>query len=221
MDTIDPSIVARRRMIFEQIHSRGIKDPRVLAAMEFVPREEFVPASTPEAALSDRALPIDCGQTISQPYMVASMTALLDVRPEHRVLEIGTGSGYQTAILAHLAGQVYTVERLPDLLEAARGRLERLGFSHVAYRLGDGTAGWPEEAPFDRILVTAGAPEPPRSLVEQLVEGGRLVIPVGGEKDQTLTLLEKLAGRIRETPQFSCRFVKLIGREGWSEGVHG
>lgn len=204
-------------MVDEQIRRRGVKDERVLAAMETVPRELFVPGAQLDAALSDRALPIDCGQTISQPFMVAAMTALLKIRPEHRVLEIGTGSGYQTAVLAQLAGHVFTIERVADLQAAARRLLSSLDVTNVSYRVGDGTEGWPYEAPFDGIIVTAAAPEVPPPLRAQLAEGGRLVIPVGGEHEQILTVVEREQGRFRESPQFPCRFVKLIGRAGWEE----
>ena len=149
--------------------------------------------------------------------MVASMTACLDLQPSHRVLEIGTGSGYQTALLARLAREVFTIERWPALLESARSRLRGLDIHNVQYRVGDGTTGWPEAAPFDRLLVTAGAPEIPPALVDQLVEGGLLVIPVGDASDQILTVIEKRAGRTIERPQFPCRFVKLIGTQGWDE----
>ncbi|HSW45427.1 MAG TPA: protein-L-isoaspartate(D-aspartate) O-methyltransferase [Phycisphaerae bacterium] len=208
---------ARIRMVAEQIRARGIADPHVLEAMEQVPREKFVPIARQHEAFSDRALPIDCGQTISQPFMVASMTDLLDVQPHHRVLEIGTGSGYQAAILVRLAGHVYTIERLTELQAKARQMLETLGFMNISYRVGDGTLGWPEEAPFDRIMVTAGAPEVPKALAEQLVDGGRLIIPLGGRHEQTLTVVDRRAGRTIEMPRYACRFVQLIGQEAWPE----
>jgi protein-L-isoaspartate(D-aspartate) O-methyltransferase len=204
-------------MVDEQVRSRGIADERVLAAMKEIPREKFVPAGQASEAFGDRALAIDCGQTISQPYIVAAMTALLDLQPHHRVLEIGTGSGYQTAVLASLSGQVYTIERIELLQSAARVLLESLGFNNVRYRVGDGSAGWPEEAPFDRILVTAGAPEMPPALVAQLVDKGRLIVPVGHERDQILTVVERDGSRIKETPRFPCRFVKLIGEQAWHD----
>jgi len=205
----------RQRMVREQVRARGIRDERLLAVLEDVPRERFVPVGYRYDAFGDRALPIDCGQTSSPPSMVAAMTAALDVRPEHRVLEIGTGSGYQTAILARLARTVYTVERIGLLLDGARERLESLGIRNVEYRLGDGSLGWPDHAPYDRILVTAGAPEVPDALVDQLVDAGRLVIPVGDEIEQMLTVVDRLGPKRRETPQFPCRFVKLIGQQGW------
>jgi len=213
----DPDFWQRQRMVDDQIRARGIKDARVLEAMERVPREKFVPADQVAYAFADRALSVGLGQTISQPFMVAAMTAALQLKPHHRVLEVGTGSGYQTALLAQLAALVFTIERLEPLLNAARERLASLGIVNVHYRVGDGSLGWPEAAPFDRIIVTAGAPEVPPSLVEQLAEAGRLVIPVGRQDEQTLTVVERSAGRARETPGLACRFVKLIGRQGWSD----
>ncbi|MDM8004905.1 MAG: protein-L-isoaspartate(D-aspartate) O-methyltransferase [Phycisphaerae bacterium] len=207
---------SRRRMVDEQIRGRGIDDPRVLAAMEEVPRELFVPPEKRDAAFSDGALPLGCGQTISQPYVVAYMTACLEVQAHHRVLEVGTGSGYQTAVLARLAAEVYTIERVGALLSAARALLNSLGVGNVRSREGDGSLGWPEFAPFDRIMVTAAAPRVPESLVRQLGEGGRLVIPVGGVAQQTLTLIRLENGRVIETPRLPVRFVKLVGDQAWS-----
>jgi len=204
-------------MVFEQIHARGIRNERVLRAMEEIPRERFLPPEQAKNAFADAAVPIDAGQTLSQPYMVAAMTAQLDPQPHERVLEIGTGSGYQTAILARLAREVYTIERIASLQDAARILLRELGMENVKYRVGDGTQGWPEEAPFDAIMVTAGAPELPEPLIAQLAEGGRMVIPVGGSEEQTLTTVVRRAGRTIETPGMACRFVKLIGRQGWPD----
>lgn len=209
--------LARKRMVDEQIRARGVTDRRVLEAMKQIPRERFVPAQQIHEAFSDRALPIDCGQSISQPFMVASMTEHLDAQPVHRVLEIGTGSGYQTAILARLAGHVYTIERIASLQENARRLLDSLGLINVTYLVGDGSLGWPEFAPFDRIIVTAGAPETPRALTDQLVDGGRLVIPLGGKGEQTLTVVDRRAGKTIEMPRYACRFVQLIGRQAWPE----
>ena len=204
-------------MVDEQIRSRGVKDERVLQAMEVVPRERFVRPQDAAQAFSDRALPIGDGQTISQPFMVAGMTAALKLEPHHRVLEIGTGSGYQTAVLAELAEHVYTVERIAALSDKAKDLLASIGVNNVTYHVTDGTMGWPKHAPFDRILVTAGAPTVPQSLVEQLAEQGRLVIPVGDRKQLILTIVDKHADAIREHPTFACRFVKLIGEQGWSQ----
>lgn len=208
---------ARYRMVDKQLRARGVRDERVLEAMLRVPREAFMPESLREHAYEDRAIGIGCDQTISQPYMVAAMTERLRVEDRHRVLEIGTGSGYQTAILALLARQVYTVERLPELLEQARERLTRLGYTNIACHLSDDTLGWPAEAPFDRIMVTAGTPNIPTSLTEQLAEGGRMVIPVGPHEQQILTVVERRDGKITEYPDFACRFVKLIGEDAWKE----
>ncbi len=213
----DPHLDTRIRMVREQIRARGITNERVLAVMEQVPRERFVPPEERADALSDQALSIGCGQTISQPYMVAIMTDCLELDVHHRVLELGTGSGYQTAILARLAGEIYTIERIPELQDHAHAVLEALGITNVFYRTGDGSTGWPQQAPFDRIIVTAGAPEVPPSLVAQLADGGRLVIPVGGHDEQTLTVIERTGPRTREVPRLACRFVKLIGREAWQE----
>ncbi|HON65597.1 MAG TPA: protein-L-isoaspartate(D-aspartate) O-methyltransferase [Phycisphaerae bacterium] len=214
---LDPMLARRRQMVFEQIHARGIRNERVLRAMEEIPRERFLPPEQAKNAFADAAVPIDAGQTLSQPYMVAAMTAQLDPQPHERVLEIGTGSGYQTAILARLAREVYTIERIASLQDAARILLRELGMENVKYRVGDGTQGWPEEAPFDAIMVTAGAPELPEPLIAQLAEGGRMVIPVGGSEEQTLTTVVRRAGRTIETPGMACRFVKLIGRQGWPD----
>ena len=216
-DSQDQHYLLRRRMVATQIRARGIGDPRVLAAMEEVPRERFVPPSRQHEAFNDCALGIAYGQTISQPYVVAAMTVSLALAPDHRVLEIGTGSGYQTAILARLVREVYTIERVEPLLESASLLLDELGLRNVHYRAGDGSEGWPEAAPFDRIIVTAAAPEVPQSLIDQLVDGGRIVIPVGSENDQTLTVVERRGNRTLETPQFPCRFVKLIGTQAWPE----
>lgn len=209
---------ARRRMIFEQIHQRGVRNPRVLDAMDAIPREWFVPGHLKHAAYDDQALPIAEGQTISQPYIVAYMTAQLHVRSTDRVLEIGTGTGYQCAVLAHLAREVYSIERIESLHEAARERLARLGLGNVHLRVGDGTLGWPEAAPFDRIMITAGAPEVPPRLFDQLIDGGRLVAPLGSEDQQRIVVVERLGERLVETPLIGCRFVKLIGEAAWPAG---
>jgi protein-L-isoaspartate(D-aspartate) O-methyltransferase len=206
---------SRGRMVEEQLEARGIADPRVLAALRKVPRHLFLPPERRGDAYGDFAVPIGAGQTISQPLMVALMTEKLALTGRESVLEIGTGSGYQTAILAELADRVYSVERIPSLAGAARRVLEEQGYHNVLVRVGDGTLGWPEYAPFDRILVTAGAPGIPGPLVEQLAEGGSLLVPVGSEAMQTLTEVRCVGGRAVVTPLTGCVFVKLIGRHGW------
>ena len=207
------------RMIQQQVVERGIRDERILEALRRVPRDLFFPEDARKAAYADRASPIGHGQTISQPYMVALMTHKLDVREGQKVLEIGTGSGYQTAVLAHLVagGHVYSVERVKPLLDAAFERVLSLGYRNAHFRFGDGTAGWPEKAPFDRILITAGAPEVPRDLLlGQLKEGGIAVLPVGPHEEQMLVEVRRDAGGLKTTDLgCPCRFVKLIGREGW------
>ncbi|HEX2458302.1 MAG TPA: protein-L-isoaspartate(D-aspartate) O-methyltransferase [Vicinamibacterales bacterium] len=207
---------ARHRMVEEQIVSRGIHDARVLDALRSVPRHAFVPDAMKDEAYEDRPLPIGEGQTISQPYMVAAMSALLEPRETDRVLEVGTGSGYQTAILARLAAEVVSIERHVSLAEAAAARCAALGLTNVRVIVGDGTEGAPDRAPFDRILVTAGAPAVPETLKAQLAEGGRLVIPVGPPGFQRLTALDLRDGRFAETTGEGCVFVPLIGRHGWS-----
>lgn len=206
---------ARRRALVEELRALGIDDPRVLSAVARVPRHLFVPPELRPYAYEDRPLPIGHGQTISQPYIVALSTQALALEPGDRVLEIGTGSGYQTAVLAELAGEVFTVERVPELSRQAQRRLARLGYRNVRFKVGDGTKGWPEEAPFSAILVTAAAPQVPKSLVEQLEEGGRLVIPLGGRTSQDLWLLVKRKGRLEREYLCPCTFVPLIGEEGW------
>jgi protein-L-isoaspartate(D-aspartate) O-methyltransferase len=206
---------ARREMVDYQLRGRDITDPRVLSVMAEIPRHLFVPPAQRAFAYEDRALPIACEQTISQPYMVALMTQVLQVDPAHRVLEVGTGSGYQAAVLARLVSQVYTIDRIDALVAEARLRLEALSITNVTYRAGDGTLGWPEAAPYDRILVTAGAPTIPQPLIDQLVDAGLLVVPVGGADEQILTVVQKLQQRTVERPTIPCRFVKLIGQQGW------
>jgi len=205
----------RSRMVAGQLATRSILDPRVLAAFGKVERHRFVPEESRLQAYDDHPLPIGLGQTISQPYMVALMTERLEISGGEKTLEIGTGSGYQAAILAELGARVYTVERIADLAERARGVLDELGYREIHLRVGDGTRGWPEEAPFDRIIVTAGGPEVPPPLTKQLAEGGILVAPVGSRSSQTLTIVRKCKGRIKTTTDCGCIFVKLIGRHGW------
>lgn len=195
-------------------HWIEVTDPDVLAAIERVPRHRFVPEHLHEHAYDDRPLPIGQGQTISQPFVVALMTQALHLTPESKVLEIGTGSGYQAAILAELADEVYTVEVRPELQERARRILDALGYANIHYRVGDGWMGWPEEAPFDAIIVTAAAPEWPQALIRQLAEGGRMVIPVGeNDWNQTLWLLTKLDDSLIKESLGPVRFVPLIKPE--------
>lgn len=209
-------------MVDHQLKAEGITDPLVLMAMEETPRHLFVPEVLRDAAYVDCALPIGEGQTISQPYMVALMTQTLRLGGSERVLEIGTGSGYQAAILARLAREVYTVERIEPLAEKARGLLESLGFDNVRVLLGNGSLGLPEEAPFDRILVTAGAPAIPPALIDQLATGGILVAPVGDLALQELTIVVKEEGGLKMERGASCVFVPLIGVGAWHMGpAHG
>lgn len=209
--------VLRDTMIEEQLKWRGIRDPAVLAAMREIPREEFVPPELATIAYADRPLPIGEEQTISQPYIVAYMTEALELTAGDRVLEIGTGSGYAAAVLSRIAGQVYTIERLAELARTARDRLERLGYRNIVVHLGDGTLGWPDHAPYEAIVVTAGAPDIPRPLLEQLAEGGRLVIPVGPHPSfQTLVRIRRLGtDEYRREELLDVRFVPLIGSAGW------
>lgn len=204
-------------MVERQLRARGIRDGRVLDAFLAVPRHEFLPPHMQAGAYEDHPVAIDWGQTISQPYMVALMTEVLGLRGGERVLEIGTGSGYQTAILAKLCGRVYTIERIAELCDQARGQLARLGIDNVSFRVGDGTLGWPEEAPFDRILVTAGGPTVPVSLKEQLADVGSLVMPVGGRRGQDLVKVTRRGDAYSTENHGGCMFVRLIGEEGWPE----
>ena len=207
----------RGRMVDEQIAARGVRDPRVLAAMRRVPRHEFMPEAMRVQAYGDHAMPIGEGQTISQPYIVALMSELLELRGEERVLEIGTGSGYQAAVLAELSRKVYTIERVKVLADRARATLDRLGYRTVAMKVYDGTYGWKEMAPFDAIIVTAAAPDVPAALVEQLTEGGRLVIPVGERFSQVLMKVVKSPSGVVTQTSIPCMFVPLIGAHGWKE----
>jgi len=207
----------RGRMVEEQIVGRGVKDTRVLAAMRKIPRHEFLPEAIRGVAYADQALPIGEGQTMSQPYMVALMTELLELKGPERVLEIGTGSGYQAAVLAELCEKVYTVERVKMLAAQARVVLDRLGYKNVAIKVYDGTYGWKETAPFDAIVVTAGSPDVPSALVDQLKDGGRLVIPVGERHSQQLVRMMKTSRGIVTEKSVPCIFVPLIGAHGWKE----
>ena len=211
---------ARTRMVMRQLAGRGIRDERVLVAMRWVPREWFLPPHLADNAYNDAPLPIGSGQTISQPFVVALMTEQLAPRRTHRILEIGTGSGYQTAILAYLAarGTIFTIERLPDLLVEAEERFRRLGLTNIETRLGDGAPGWPEAAPFDGIIVGAAAPRVPEPLTTQLAPGGRLVIPVGDLASQELVILQRSAsGELLQRHAGGVRFVPLISRLAFTE----
>jgi protein-L-isoaspartate(D-aspartate) O-methyltransferase len=205
----------RRAMVERQLRKRGIRDERVLAAMLSVPRHEFIPAEFAGEAYSDRPLPIGHGQTISQPFMVAAMAEALELSGGERVLEIGSGSGYQAAVLSLLARDVHTVEVQEELAVASRERLRRLGYANVHVHVGDGTLGWPDEAPFEAIVVTAAAPEVPPPLAAQLAEGGRLIVPVGTPEEQRLLRVEKRDHELSTRPLYHCRFVPLIGKFGW------
>jgi len=204
----------RERMV-EEIAARGVTDPRVLAAVRRVPRHRFVQEALRDRAYGDHPLPIGEEQTISQPYIVGLMSSLLELTGQEKVLEIGTGSGYQTAVLAELARRVCSIERLPRLAERARATLEGHGYDNIWVRVGNGTLGWPDQAPFDRIIVTAGGPTVPPPLVQQLAEGGRMVLPVGSADNQVLTIVENVGGEIRQRTHGECKFVKLVGKYAW------
>jgi len=209
---------AREALVRRVAEHHGVRDERVLAALRAVPRDRFFLPDARESAFADRAAPIGHEQTISQPYMVALMTARLQIAPNHKVLEIGTGSGYHTAILSKLAAEVYSVERIKPLLDAAFERLLSLEIRNVHFRFGDGTRGWPEAAPFDRILITAGAPRIPEALLKsQLADGGIAVVPVGPSDEQMLMEIHRAGDQLVTADVCACRFVKLIGDEGWAE----
>ena len=208
----------RERMVRELVEARGVRDARVLAALREVPRHQFVREHLMSQAYGDHALPIGGAQTISQPFVVARMTELLEVESTHKVLEIGTGSGYQTAILARLARWVYSLERIPELAHQAIRRIRQLGILNVKIQTFDGTVGWSEVAPFDRILVAAGAPAAPKPLLEQLAPKGRLLVPEGDRHRQRLVLYERLARGVRRREVEEVAFVPLVGRHGWPEG---
>jgi protein-L-isoaspartate(D-aspartate) O-methyltransferase len=209
------TLIARKNMVDEQLVRRGIKDQRVLNAFLEVPRHKFVEEYLKYKAYDDYPLSIGYGQTISQPYMVALMTEAINPQPAERILEIGTGSGYQAAILSRLCSAVYTIERISALASRARKALDDLGYFNVHIRLGDGTMGLPQDAPYDGIIVTAGAPHVPESLIGQLREDGRLIIPVGDEGIQDLKRITRTKDGVKEESLGGCRFVKLIGKNGW------
>ena len=209
--------VLREEMIEKQLRRRGVHDAAVLAAMAEVPRHEFVSEEVRVHAYDDLPLPIGSGQTISQPYIVAAMTAALHLRPGDRVLEIGTGCGYHAAVLSRLAKEIFTIERRPELASSASAKLARLGYSNAHVHCGDGTLGLPELAPFDAILVAAAAPAVPKPLLAQLAEGGRIILPVGGAEHQELQLIERRGDTFPTKMLEGCRFVPLLGYHGWQE----
>jgi len=219
MDDSPERRTQRARMVEFQLRERDITDPRVLEAMGRVPRHLFVPPDSLQLAYSDMPLPIGQRQTISQPYIVALMTQCLELKGDETVLEVGTGSGYQAAVLAGLARQVYSLERLPELAERARELLQRLGLRNVEVRLGDGSGGWPEHAPYEAMVVTAAAPQPPKPLLDQLAEGGRLVIPVGGIDGQMLERWRRHSGQLDRERIAPVAFVPLVGTFGWQADV--
>jgi protein-L-isoaspartate(D-aspartate) O-methyltransferase len=207
----------RERMVRMQIEARGVRDSRVLEAMRAVPRHLFVPGHVIGSAYRDAPLPIGQGQTISQPYIVALMTELLELKGEEKVLEIGTGSGYQAAILGQLAAQVITVERIPQLAQEASELLAQLGYDNVHIKVGDGTLGWPDDAPYDAVIVTAASPQIPEPLKGQLTDGGRLVAPVGPRWTQELVRVRRRGDRYHSETLLGVAFVPLIGEHGWQE----
>ena len=221
MDLTEPDIQAyagqRRKMVEEQILGRGIKDLSVMEVLSRVPRHLFVNSSLQHRAYGDCPLPIGENQTISQPYIVALMTQVLDLKGEERVLEIGTGSGYQTAILAELAAQIFTIERVKPLVKKTKELLEGLKYKNIVFKTFDGTYGWRDQSPFDAILISAATPSIPKSLIEQLADKGRLVAPVGERESQDLVVLNKNGNRVMERKIGSCKFVPLIGKFAWSE----
>ncbi len=213
--TDDGYAIERKRMVSEQIARRGLRTPRLLAVMESIPRHCFVPTDERAWAYADGPLPIGHGQTISQPYIVALMTELLQLESTARVLEIGTGSGYQAAVLGKIAAEVHTVELIPELAVKAEETLRNLGYTNVHVHLGDGSLGWPERAPYDGIIVTAAGPKVPPPLLEQLAEGGRLVVPVGGRGSQVLEVHRRIVDKIACERSIPVAFVPLRGEYGW------
>lgn len=212
--------ISRKRMVETQIVARGVTDRRVIDAMLNLPRHLFVQEAMASQAYNDTSLPIGDKQTISQPYMVALMSEMLQLTGVERVLEIGTGSGYQAALLSRLANRVYTIERIPALASRARKLFDSLGLTNISMKIDDGSVGWSAEAPFDAIMVTAGAPDIPQALVDQLLPGGRLLVPVGDQLSQVLALVRKADdGSFTVEKSTPCRFVKLIGTEGWNEAA--
>ena len=209
----------RKEMVGQQLIPRGIKDPHVIDAFLKVARHKFIPEKLRGSAYADFPVPIGEGQTISQPYIVALMTECLGLSGKEKVLEIGTGSGYQAAILAELAGQVYSIERFPSLAKTAESVLQELGYSNIIIKVGDGTLGWEEEAPFSRIIITAATPEVPSPLIEQLQDSGKMVLPLGESFSQVLTIIEKRGSELKKESVCGCVFVPLIGKYGYRNGV--
>jgi protein-L-isoaspartate(D-aspartate) O-methyltransferase len=209
--------VVRKRMVQEQLVGRGIRDPRVLDAFEKVERHRFVPPESIGSSYADFPVAIGEGQTISQPYMVALMTECLELKGVERILEIGTGSGYQTAVLSLLAKEVFSIERIEALAQRARRLFDGSGYANIKSKTGDGTLGWPEEAPFDRIIITAASPHIPLPLSEQLKERGKLVLPLGDTFSQVLTLVDKEKGKLDSVQVCPCVFVPLVGKFGWKQ----
>ncbi len=216
-ESVVPEYRGVRRRLVETLQANGIDDLAVLRAFELTPRHLFVPSGVRHRAYDDSALPIGNGQTISQPSVHARYLQLLHLQGRERVLEIGTGSGYQTVLLSHLVSQVFSVERVPELLKRAKEVIDACGVGNVSLMLGDGTLGWRDYAPYDAILVSAGAPEPPRPLMEQLGEGGRLLAPVGDRVEQMLVLLTRRGGELERRDIAPVRFVPLVGTHGWSD----
>lgn len=216
-DLSDRRFERQRRQLIETLRDRGINDLAVLRVFDLVPRHLFVPESVQHRAYDDTPVPIGYGQTASQPSLQALYMQILQLKPTDRVLEIGTGSGYQTALLAHLAGHVYSVERLRELSARARTVLDSLRFTNIALLVGDGTIGWSRYAPYQAILVSAASPGVPQALLDQLAEGGRMLIPVGDRNEQVLTLFEKTGDHVRREDITACTFVPLLGRFGWTD----
>ena len=207
--------------LIKVLREKGITDERVLDAFRKVPRHLFVDGTMFNQAYHDNALPIECGQTISQPYVVALMTQLLSLKKDEKILEIGTGSGFQTAILAQFSRRVYTIERQRELAERSRKRLKEMGYENIAFKQGDGSSGWASQGPFAKILVTAGAPVVPEALLEQLETGGRMIIPVGDRSLQELVVYDKTENGFAKHSEGGVIFVPLIGQHGWKEGEKG
>lgn len=214
---VDTEFRGARQRLVETLQAKGIRDLAVLRAFEMTPRHQFVPTGLRHRAYEDAPLPIGNGQTISQPWVHARYLELLHLTGRERVLEIGTGSGYQTVLLAHLTAQVFSIERIPALLQQARENIQRAGVNNVSLLLGDGTIGWREYAPYDAILVGAGSPTIPQPLLDQLAEGGRLLIPVGDREEQKLIVAERKGGQITQRDEVPMRFVPLIGHHGWDD----